>query len=230
MNILIFGATGMLGHGALRECVLDPAVTRVVTVGRRATGKRHAKLEEIVVPDVSDLSSIESQLTGFDATLFCLGVSSAGMSEAEYTRLTYDLTMSVATTLARLNPSMTFIYVSGKGTDETGTSRQMWARVKGRTENALRELPFKAAYMFRPGFIVPLDGIRSRTPWVQRLLTITRPFHMVMHGLFPTAVTTTRALGRTMLSVAQHGYLLRVLEGRDFGIALSTDPERSGRV
>ena len=145
MNVVLFGATGMVGQGALRECLLDPGVRRVLVVGRRATNERHEKLRELVRPDVADLSAVESDLSGFEVCLFCLGVSSAGMPEDRYTRLTYDLTLAVARTLARLNSGMTFIYVSGMGTDSSERSRTMWARVKGKTENALLRMPFRAA-------------------------------------------------------------------------------------
>ena len=159
MNVVIFGATGMIGQGVLRESLLDPEVQRVVTVGRSPTGQQHAKLEEIVHADLFDLSAIEPKLANLDACFFCLGVSSAGMSEAEYTRVTYDLAMSAATTLARLNPQMTFVFISGVGTDSTEQGRTMWARVKGRTENAILRLPFRRAYTFRPGYIQPMHGI-----------------------------------------------------------------------
>ena len=164
MKVLLFGATGMVGQGVLRECLLAPDVERVQTVGRSATGQQHAKLGALVHPDLWDYSSIEPELTPFDACFFCLGVASSGLNEAEYTHLTYDLTLAAATTLARVNPAMTFIYVSGMGTDASEKGRLMWARVKGRTENAVRRLPFKAAYAFRPGVIQPLHGITSRTP------------------------------------------------------------------
>jgi uncharacterized protein YbjT (DUF2867 family) len=215
MNVVLFGATGMVGQGALRECLLDPEVSRVLTVGRRATGERHEKLRELVVPDVADLSAVESDLSGFDVCLFCLGVSSAGMAEDRYTRLTYDLTLAVATTLARLNPGLTFIYVSGMSTDSSERGRVMWARVKGKTENALLRLPFRAAYMFRPGGIVPLHGITSRTTWTRVLLALTRPLHRPLHALLPNYVTTTEDLGRAMIAVARNGYDKPVLETPD---------------
>ena len=164
MNVLLFGATGMVGAGVLRECLRDPDVGLVQTIGRTPTNQHDPKLREIVHPNLWDYTSIESQLSNFDACFFCLGVASAGMSEQEYTRLTHDLTLAAAKTLARLNPQMTFVFVSGAGTDGTGQGRLMWARVKGRTENDLRQLPFKAVYSFRPGVIQPLHGIRSRTP------------------------------------------------------------------
>lgn len=215
MNVLIFGATGMVGQGVLRECLRDPGVARVLTVGRRATGQTRPKLHELVVPDPADLAAVEAELTGFDACFFCLGVTSAGLSEERYTRLTYDLTLAVARTLARLDPSMTFVYVSGTGTDSSERGRTMWARVKGRTENALLALPFKAAYMFRPGYIQPLDGIRSRTPWYRALYAVVAPLYPVLKRLVPGAVTTTAQVGRAMLVVARRGFERPILETRD---------------
>ena len=159
MNVVLFGATGMVGQGVLRECLLDQKVQTVLSIGRSATGQAHPKLRELVRKDLLDFSPIEAQLIGFDACFFCLGVSSAGMTEEAYRRVTYDITMAAAQTLARLNPAMTFIYVSGAGTDSTERGRIMWTRVKGKTENALLRLPFKAAYMFRPAAIQPLHGI-----------------------------------------------------------------------
>ena len=155
----------MVGQGVLRECLLDADVEQVLAIGRSGTGQQHPKLKEIVQSDLFDLSPIESRLAGFDACFFCLGVSAAGMSEQDYRRLTYDLTMSVAKTLVRLNPGMTFVYVSGAGTDSSERSRMMWARIKGKTENDLLKMPFRAAYMFRPGYIQPLHGIRTKTKW-----------------------------------------------------------------
>jgi uncharacterized protein YbjT (DUF2867 family) len=215
MNILLFGATGMVGQGVLRECLGDPGVGRVLAVGRRATGRAHEKLRDLVVPDLADLSAVEPQLTGFDACFFCLGVTSAGLSEERYTRLTYDLTLGVARILARLNPAMTFVYVSGTGTDSSERGRIMWARVKGRTENALLALPFEAAYMFRPGYIQPLDGIQSRTQWYRVMYAAVAPLHPALRRLFPGAVTTTAQVGRAMLAVARRGYGRQVLETRD---------------
>lgn len=215
MNVLILGATGMVGQGVVREALLDPDVTRVVTLGRSATGQRHEKLREIVRPDLTDLSAIEPELAGFDACFFSLGVSSAGMSEERYSRLTYDLTLSVAQTLARLNPGMTFIYVSGMGTDSSERGRTMWARVKGRTENALLALPFGESYMFRPAAILPLHGIRSRTTWYRALYAVLGPLLPVMRKRFPNYVTTTAQVGQAMLHIAKFGYPKRILESRD---------------
>lgn len=215
MEVLLFGATGMLGQGTLRECLLDPGVARVVTVGRRATGQRHPKLREIVVPDVSDLSSVSAELAGFDACFFTLGVSAAGMTEERYSALTYDLTLSVARTLLPLNPAMTFIYVSGMGTDSTGRGRVMWARVKGRTENALLAMGFRAAWMFRPGAVIPMHGITSSTRWYRALYAVAKPLFLLAKVLFPRSVVTTEQFGRAMLAVARSGYPRPILEARD---------------
>ena len=215
MNVLLFGATGMIGQGVLREALLDPDVERVVAVGRSATDQQHPKLRDLVVRDVADLTGVESDLAGFDACFFCLGVSSAGMSEERYTRVTFDLTLAVAATLARLNPQMTFVYVSGMGTDSTERGRVMWARVKGRTENALLRQPFKAAYMVRPGVIIPLHGIRSKTMWYRLLYAATRPLYPVVKAVAPNAVTTTEQMGRAMLALVRRGYATPILETKD---------------
>jgi uncharacterized protein YbjT (DUF2867 family) len=220
MRVILFGATGMIGQGVLRECLLDPGVERVLAVGRRSTGLRHEKLREIVLEDLSELSALESELTGFDACLYCLGVSSAGMSEAEYRRVTYDLTMAAAETLVKRNSGMTFLYISGAGTDSTERGRAMWARVKGATENALLRLPFKAAYMLRPAYIQPLHGIRSSTRWTRVLYAVMGPLYPVWKTLFPKYVTTTEELARAMIRVAKDGAPKRILESRDFSEVL----------
>lgn len=215
MNVLILGATGMIGQGVLRECLLDAGVERVTTLGRRATGQEHPKLREIVHANLFELSAIESRLAGTDACFFCLGVSAIGMTEADYAAVTHDLTMAVAATLSRVAPDATFVYVSGKNTDSTERGRAMWARVKGRTENDLLRMPFKAAYMFRPGLIFPLHGIRSKTGWYQMVYTLIAPLRRIILALFPGSVTTTEQVGRAMLTVARHGYPTRILETRD---------------
>ena len=214
MNVLLFGATGMVGQGVLRECLGDPGVRKVVAVGRSASGQRHQKLRDVVSPDLMDLSRFASELTGFDACFFTLGVSAVGMTEDQYSKVTHDLTLSVARTLGRLNPGITFIYVSGQGTDSTERGRAMWARVKGRTENALLALPFKT-YMFRPGAIIPLHGIRSRTGWYNAIYTITKPIFPVLKRVFPKSVTTTEQLGKAMIAAARGGSTKRVLETPD---------------
>jgi uncharacterized protein YbjT (DUF2867 family) len=215
MNVVIVGATGMVGQAALRESLIDNGVERVATLGRRATGKRHAKLREIVHDDLMNLTAVESELSGFDACFYCLGVASTGMTEESYTRVTYDLTVSVATTLARLNPAMTFIFVSGRSTDSSERGRMMWARVKGRAENAVLRMPFRAAYMFRPAFILPMHGIRSRTRAYRIFYTLLTPFNSIVKALFPGSVTTTEQLGRAMLTVARRGYPKPILESGD---------------
>ena len=203
MNVILFGATGMVGQGVLRECLLDPDVQQILSIVRTPSNQHHAKLRELVHKDFFDYSTIEPQLTGYDACFFSLGVSSAGMDEAKYTHLTYDLTLAAATTLARLNPNMTFLYVSGAGTDSTERGRSMWARVKGKTENDILKLPFRAAYMFRPGAIQPMHGIRSKTRLYQTFYTILNPILPLLKKAFPQYITTTEQLGRAMLQRRQ---------------------------
>jgi len=212
MKAILFGASGMVGQGVLRECLLDADVESILSIGRTPLPEV-TKLHQLQLP--SEFSTIESQLTGYDACFFVLGVSSAGMSEADYARTTYELTLAAATTLARLNPGMTFLYVSGAGTDSSEGGRTMWARVKGRTENALLRLPFKAAYMFRPGFIQPLDGIQSKTRLYNFVYTLTAPITPLLRKLFPGSITTTRQLGKAMLRVAKQGYSKPILEMKD---------------
>jgi uncharacterized protein YbjT (DUF2867 family) len=215
MKVILFGATGMVGQGVLRECLLDDGVESVLAVGRSATGQRQAKLREVLHDNFMDYSAIESQLTGYDACFFCLGVSSVGMSEERYRHLTYDITLAAATTLARLNPQMVFVYVSGQGTDSTEQDRLMWARVKGKTENDLLRLPFKAACMFRPAAIQPLHGIRSKTAWVQAIYVLTAPLLSLLYRVAPKYTTTTEQIGRAMIRVAKDGPPRPVLENED---------------
>ncbi len=215
MKVILFGATGMVGQGVLRECLLAPDVERVLAVGRKPTGQRHDKLREIVTGDLFELGPHGAELNGFDACFFCLGPSSAGMSESAYRRVTKDLTLSVAELLARLDPGMTFVYVSGAGTDSTERGRSMWARVKGETENALLRLPFKAAYMFRPAYIQPVHGITSRTRWYRVAYAVVGPLYPVWKAIFPRWVTTTERIGRAMLAAARRGAPKPVLETPD---------------
>jgi uncharacterized protein YbjT (DUF2867 family) len=215
MKVILFGATGMVGQGVLRECLLDPEVANVLAVGRSPTGQQNPKLREILHGNFLDFSAIESDLTGFDACFFCLGVSSVGMDEARYRHLTYDITLAVATVLAKLNPSMVLIYVTGQGTDSSEQGRLMWARVKGKTENDLQKLPFKAAYMFRPAGIQPLHGIRSKTSWVQAIYVAAAPLLTLLNRVAPKYMTTTEQVGRAMIKVARDGYPRPVLESED---------------
>jgi len=220
MKVLIFGATGMVGQGVLRECLRASDVEVVTTVGRSATGRAEPKLREMVHADMSSFAGNESELAGFDACFFCLGVSSSGMSEAEYERISYGFTLAAAEPLSRLNPGMTFINVSGAGTDSSEKGRMMWARVKGRTENALLRLPFKA-YMFRPGLIVPLDGIQSKTRAYRLMYTFSKPLLPLLHWALPNQVLTTREIGQAMLAVARRGNERRILETRDVRAVIS---------
>lgn len=231
MHVLLFGATGMIGHGALDACLRDPAVERVTVVGRRATGRAHPRLTEHVRADVADLAGLEAELATVDACLFSLGVTAAGLDEARYTALTYDLTLSIAQALAGLNPRMAFVYVSGQGTDATERGRAMWARVKGRTENALLALPFRTAVMLRPGMIQPVEGARSGTRWYRVLYAALAPLMPPLRRLFPTQIVTTAELGRAMLTAARMDGARAVLEPPDIarlaaGAPISVDTDR----
>ena len=215
ISAIITGATGMVGKGVLLECLQNPAVTDVLVLNRRPLGMQHPKLKEIVHSDFYDLSAVEAGLRGYSACYFCLGTSAFRMKEEDYRRVTYDLTLHAANTLLRLNPGMTFCYVSGQGTDGTGQGRTMWARVKGQTENALLALPFGGAYMFRPGFIQPLDGIKSSTPLYNTIYKVVNPLFPLLKAAFPSGVTTTRAVGKAMIAAVRNGSPKRVLETAD---------------
>ncbi|MEJ8640738.1 epimerase [Streptomyces sp. MS1.HAVA.3] len=204
MNVILFGATGMLGRGVLRECLRDDSVESVMTVGRTPLGVSHPKLRERVQDDPSDLTAAGLDPAAFDACFFCLGVSSVGMKEEEYRRITHDLTLAVARPLAAANPGMAFVYVSGEGTDSTGKGRSMWARVKGQTENDLLELPFRA-YMFRPGIVQPVRGVPSKTRLYRVLYAVTAPLVPLLRRVAPNLVITSEAFGRAMIAVATPG-------------------------
>lgn len=214
MKVLLFGASGMVGQGVLRECLADPAVTEVLAVGRGPSGASHPKLRELCQPDLFDLTALEPELARCDACFFCLGVSAGGLTERAYTRLTFDLTLAVARTLARLRPGMAFTYVSGAGTDSTTRGRSMWARVKGRTENALLALPLRAT-MFRPAIIVPMHGERSKTAAYRLFYALATPLLPLLRRSLPRHVTTTEHMGRAMLAVARRGPQQAVLESAD---------------
>lgn len=205
----------MVGQGVLRECLLDSEVQDVLTVGRSRAGLQHVKLRECIHKDFQDFSAIEGDLSGYDACFFCLGVSSTGMTEQDYQRVTYDITLAVAQTLVKRNANMTFIYVSGAGADSTEQGRVMWARVKGKTENALLRLPFKAAYMFRPAYIQPMHGIVSKTKWYKVLYAVLGKLYPVWKVLFSKYVTTTEIVGRAMIKVAKQGAPQPMLENQD---------------
>ena len=215
MRVIIFGATGMVGQGVLRECLLSPEVDAILSVGRSATSMQHEKLQELIHKDMINLSAIADCLVGYDACFFCLGVSSAGMTEKDYYYVTYEITLAVAQTLARLNPDMTFIYVSGAGTDSTEQGRTRWARVKGKTENDLLSLPFKAVYMFRPGYIQPLNGIKSKTKMYRAMYTLAAPLYPLWKALAPNHVTTTEKVGQAMINAARQGAAKTLLDNKD---------------
>ncbi|MEO8130539.1 MAG: epimerase [Bryobacteraceae bacterium] len=210
MKVILFGASGMVGQGVLRECLIDRDVESVLSIGRSATGQKHPKLRELIHKDFLDFSAIEGELAGYDACFFCLGVSSAGMPEKDYRRITYGFTMAAAEVLARLNPQMTFIYVSAQGAGSKGPF--MWSRVRGETEKALLALPFRAAYMFRPGAIVPLHGIQSKTKLYRLIYAVTGPVLPVLKAWMPSLVTSTEQLGQAMLQVAKEGASTPILE------------------
>jgi uncharacterized protein YbjT (DUF2867 family) len=215
MKVILFGGSGMVGQGVLRECLRDPRVTAVLAIGRTPLAETHAKLQQIVHRDLADFSPLEAQLVGYDACFFCLGVSSAGMSEADYRHVTYDFTLAAARTLCKVSPGLTFIYVSGTGTDSSARGRSMWARVKGETENALLALPFKGAYMFRPGFIQPMHGVKSRTRLYRVLYVLIAPLYPLFNLFFSKYLTTTEEVGRAMIAIAAHGSPQHLLENRD---------------
>lgn len=224
MRVILFGATGMVGRGVLRECLLDDGVEEVLSIGRTALPREnfppeslpHAKnLRELIRADLYGYADAEADLRGYDACFFCLGVTSAGKKEPEYSRITYDLTIAAATTLAGLNPQMTFVYVSGVGTDSTEKGRIMWARVKGRTENAILRMHFAAAYMFRPGVIEAKHGERTKTNAYKYLYNVTSWLIPVIRWFAPDSIVTTEEIGRAMIRVVRDGYAKRILEPAD---------------
>ena len=210
MNVILFGATGMVGQGVLRECLLDDNIEKVLAIGRTQTGVKHAKLHELIRKDMFDVSDVASDLQGYDACFFCLGVSAAGMSETDYTRLTYDLTLDWAQLLATINPALTFIYVSGAGTG----SKIMWAQVKGRTEDALLAL-FSSAYMIRLGALRAMHGEVSKTRWTRIAYVVSKPLLPLVNSIVPGAVVSIEELGRAMIRIARQGTSKRVLENKD---------------
>jgi uncharacterized protein YbjT (DUF2867 family) len=215
MKVLILGASGMIGQGVLRECLRDAQVSAVLSLGRSPCGTVDAKLSEYLQPDLADLSRVQPVLVGLDACFFCLGVSSVRMPPAEYERITYGLTISVAQALLGANPQLTFVYVSGQGTDSSEQGRSRWARVKGRTENQLRAMPFKAIYLFRPGAVQPLHGSSSKTRLYRWLYLLLGPLLGLARRLFPHAIATTEQLGRAMILVARQGHPTPVLEAAE---------------
>jgi uncharacterized protein YbjT (DUF2867 family) len=214
MNILITGATGMVGRGVLEVALEDERISKVIVLNRHTVGLQHPKLKEILTKNFYDITPLSDELKNIDACFFCLGVSAAGMTEEEYNHLTYDLTISFARHLKELNPAMTFIYVSGAGTDSTEKGRMMWARVKGKTENALLALNFRQAFMFRPGIIIPMRGIKSRTKLYNMAYVVLRPFFPLLKRS-KTMATDTDRLGKAMVNAAANGYSKKIIEMAD---------------
>ncbi len=217
MKVIIFGSSGMIGQGVLRECLQENVtVENVLLIGRSSVGVTHAKVKELVLADLTKYQGHEAQLNGFDACFFCLGTPSAGKSEAEYHHITYDFAMAAAENLLKLNAQMTFIYVSGEGADSTEKGSVMWARVRGKLENSLLRMPFKAVYIFRPGVIQPLHGIQSRTTAYRVFYSLTKPLLPLLRSAFPSTISTTEDIGRAMISVVQTGYEKKILRTPDF--------------
>ena|SRR5258708_11631115 len=211
IRVVITGATGMVGEGVLHECLLHPDVEHVSVINRKPGGVSHPKLKEIIHRDFHNLSPIEDQLRNSNACFFCLGVSSVGLNESEYSRLTYDLTLHVAETIVKQNPGMTFCYVSGAATDSSEHGKRMWARVKGRTENKLMQLAFKRAYMFRPGYMQPTKGLKNTLKYYAVLAWL----YPVWRLLFPKYVCTLKEVGMAMINTVNRGYEKSILEVDD---------------
>ncbi len=220
IKAIITGVTGMVGEGVLHECLHHPDVEQVLVIGRKPCGIWHPKLKEIVHANLFDVSPLKKQLTGYNACFFSLGVSSVGMSEAEYSKITYDLTVHVAEILAELNPDMVFCYVTASGTDRTEQGRSMWARVKGRTENALLKLPFKRAYMFRPGYIQPTKGLKNTHRYYAYLSWL----YPALKLLIPAHVTSQKEIGNAMIHAVSRGYESPILHCKDIARLAKSDP------
>ena len=215
MNVIVTGATGMVGRGVLLECLDHESVEKVLVIGRNPVDVTHPKLEQLIQNDFSDFSTVKEQLAGFDACFLCMGISSVGMKENDYKKITYDYTLALARELVTLNPEMTITYVSGEGTDSSEKGRVMWARVKGKTENDLIKLGFKQTFMFRPGFIIPLRGIKSRTKAYQFIYDYFMWLVRLFKAVAPNAVVNTTQVGKAMINSALYGYNSIILKPKD---------------
>src|SRR2546421_1642073 len=211
ISAIITGATGMVGEGVLHECLQHPDVERILIINRKPTGLAHPKLKEIIHENFFDLSAAEDQLNNYNACFFCLGVSSVGLNETKYYELTYSLTLQFAKTVSKRNPDLVFCYISGAGTDSTERGRSMWARVKGKTENALMKLPFKKVYAFRPGYMQPTPGLKHANRWYLLLAWL----YPVWRTFFPKYVTTLKELGLAMINCVRLGYEKSIIEVKD---------------
>jgi uncharacterized protein YbjT (DUF2867 family) len=215
MRVVLFGSTGMIGGGTLIECLADPRVTAVTSISRSPAGASHPKLTEILHQDFFDLRPLGERLAGHDACFYCVGVTAVGLDEAAYSRMTYDITLVAARAYLAANPAGTFCYISGAGADSTEKGRTMWARVKGRTENALLAMGSPRAYVLRPGFIQPVNGVRSKTAWYQAFYTAVAPLSPVIRMLLPGVATTTAALGRALIQLGLTGFTKPIVTTRD---------------
>ncbi|MDQ2657004.1 MAG: epimerase [Bacteroidota bacterium] len=215
----------MVGKSVLLECLEDEDVESVLLINRRPLNMSHKKVTEIIHQDFHDTSLLADAIKHYNACFFCLGVSSVGMKEEQYQKLTYDLTLGFARTLASVNPAVVFCYVSGTGTDETENGKIMWARIKGKTENALLALPFKGAYMFRPGYIQPLKGVKARSGIVNILYVVFTPLYYLLRP-FKGLMTDSVSLGKAMINVVKYGYGKRIIEMKDINILASTENNR----
>jgi uncharacterized protein YbjT (DUF2867 family) len=214
-KVIITGATGMVGKGVLLESLDHETVSEVLVIGRNPINIQHPKLKELIHKDFTSYTDVQNKLTGYDACFFCLGISSAGLNEEEYRHITYDFTLALAKTLFKINPDMTFNYVSGEGTDSSENGRMMWARVKGKTENELLNLGFKQAFMFRPGAIIPLRGIKSRTKSYQFMYDYFMWLVKLIKAILPNSVVNTTQIGLAMINSISNGYPVKVLKPRD---------------
>ncbi len=214
IKTILFGSTGMLGQAVLLECIKNKEVESILAINRQSCNVSHAKLKEIIRKDLFDLSGLTAEMTGYNTCLFCLGISSAGMKEKDYYKITHDLTLNAASTLLEFNKDLTFCYISGAGTDSSEKGKTMWARVKGKTENDLLAMPFKKAYMFRPAFIQPMKGIRSRTKLYNMIYAIFKPFYFILKH-FDGFVTNTETFGKAMILAVLNGYETKILKNRD---------------
>ena len=222
IKAIIFGASGMVGRGVLLECLDCGDVESVLIVNRESIGINHAKLKEVIHKDFLNYDAIEEQLKGFNACFWTLGISAIGLSEEKYKQITYDFTLKAAKTIIKLNPETTFCYVSGAGTDSTEKGRSMWARVKGKTENDIMKLPFKGSYVFRPGYIQPMRGVKSKTGWYNTMYVLFKWLYPLFKTLFPGMVTTTINFGKAMIKCAKDGYSQQILNSKDIN-SLSKD-------
>ena len=214
-KVILTGATGMIGKGVLLECLDHDAIGEVLVIGRNSTGLNHPKLKEHIHKNFSDFSKVENHLAGYDACFFCLGISSAGMTEEVYNKITYEYTMALARSLFKVNPKMTFNYVSGEGTDSSEKGRIMWARVKGKTENDLLKMGFKQTFMFRPGLIIPKRGIKSRTKSYRFMYDYFTWLVKIIKAIAPNSVVDTTQIGLAMINSVLNGYSKNVLKPKD---------------